>query len=269
MPTDIVDLFQPDRGDLLYGFTGDRDPYFEHMQLNAKPGTPLRKWMDDEQRRTWIVVDKTNNALFDKAMFTSFANSPDDLLNEIESRALNLSNGQQMVRSVDHQQDLANSRFSPAKAMVASAATLSKEADGNTAAEKQYALAIRRACKFGISRILENVKHRAEIHFLIDRFVRNNGERMKQAVGKERITLGGTQNYYTITYSEIRFVFRNWSSLSSRVHFYENHVKVDAPWLDSSRQVTVDGKALTYKQLWATYTQQREQKYAARGVVPT
>lgn len=259
MPTDIVDLFDPNRGDLLYGFHPDRLDCYEHIRAHAPPQSALKQWVDSSQIN-WMQVDQYNNTLFAEELFDDSGKI--DVGMAANEQPKNDPNDPWVKQ---HAEKLRESRFSPVKVFDAPQATRDKEsvATGYSEKQKNYWLAIRRACKFGIEKTVEHLGQDASIHFLLDMFAASDSAKMKAAA---RRTLGSRHgpNYFAITYSEIRFVNRNRLRFGGRVHFYYSFQESPAPWDDASRTFTENGSTISYQELWAEYDKVRVDKYYRR-----
>jgi hypothetical protein len=255
MSNDICQQFDPYRGDLLYGFAADRGELQNH--LNAYPmGCPLRRFFDAGYDQILITVDYINDSLFGGD--TLFQGGK----GKIQQKAAAITDDW----VTEFWQQISAHRFSPLEAFNTPYEKRNKEG-WNDLANDRYYLAIRRGCKFGFEYILNSViSPDAKIHFLLDRFDRNNGERMVQAVKKEASTARG-RTAVSITYSEIRYVYRNWDRLRNRVLFYYNFDKDEAPWEDDGRFALwndVGGNHVeSYKDLWAMYGSARKDKLLA------
>ena len=255
MGQDICRLFDPYRGDLLYGFAADRGELKNH--LTAYPmGCPLRDFFDAGYDQIMITVDHYNDTLFGGESFFQGG------MGKIKENAAAVTEA--WVESFWDQ--MSAHRFSPLEAFTTPFEKRTKEG-WNDLAKDRYYLAIRRGCKFGIEHILNNVvSPDAKIHFLLDRFDRNNGERMVQAITKEASEARGRTSV-AITYSEIRYVYRNWDRLKGRVLFYHNFEQDDAPWEDDFNYASwhdIHGDHFeSYRDLWAMYGSKRKDKLLA------
>lgn len=263
---DIVDLFDPYRGDLLYGFAGDRDECIKHMMALCPPDSGLHIFFNvDNLKNIWLTVDAYNDAIFGSAGL--FAGERED--EQISQRAAAITD----PGVKQFWEDLRKHRFSPLEAFDASKEKLLREGWPGISKDRYY-LAIRRACKFGIEQVLQAASPDARIHFLLDRFARNHGERMIQAVLKTPTQKGSSptaeRTAVPITYSEIRYIYRNWGRLKDRIIFYYEFKQADyAPWEDDSKkaksQCDIGGGEetveMTYRQLWDMYAQDRNAKY--------
>lgn len=109
------------------------------------------------------------------------------------------------------------------------------------------ALAIRRACKFGIEYISQ-IKG-GTVHYVLD------GIDMSNVVGKKTTRLWTGTTGIPITTSELRYLFRNWYRLKEleaqhKIIFWKNYVRFDSPWH-------------TNPQEWMEYAKQRIDKRRA------
>jgi len=259
MPHDIIELFDPYRGDLVYGFAADRTSFYEHVEQRAPDTSALKLFFDrDGYDPAWIQVDHYNDTLFGGSQL--FKDKPQDVA-DIASQV-------QDSWIKYFWEEMSKHRFSPLEAFNTPDAKRNKEG-WKDLAEDRYYLAIRRGCKFGIEHILSQhiAAQGAKIHFLLDRFHRSNGERMVAATYKEPSDARGRISV-SITYSEIRYIYRNWGRLKDSIEFYYDFISAVAPWEDDVRQATwLDRdtgapKTDSYKNLWTIYGGARKNKYA-------
>ena len=151
---------------------------------------------------------------------------------------------------------LAKHRYSPFKTFAAPRDRVQAEGWKNVnehLAQDRYYLAIRRACKFGIEHVA-NAASGATIHFLLNRFDLGTG--WQDVLDKKKVNARGREALI-ITYSELRFVYKNWNTFKNRVLFYRYEgdqgkptacPQCEAPWEDGSRMITAsvygkDGKS--------------------------
>lgn len=257
MPPDIYELFDPYRGDLLYGFAGDRGEFYTHIENTAPNDCMLNLFFKIAAEATaWITVDHYNDTLFGSEKLFVGGTSP----------LVNKASGVTEEWVKYFWDKMSQHRFSPLEAFTVPYEKRSKEG-WNDLANDRYYLAIRRGCKFGIEHVLNAVSPDAKIHFLLDRFNNNNGDRMVQATYKMASSARG-RTAVSITYSEIRYVYRNWDRLKDHVNFYYQFKKAEAPWEDTVRQAIWQDSSMvtqtkTYKDLWAIYGDERKGKYLA------
>jgi hypothetical protein len=83
---------------------------------------------------------------------------------------------------------------------------------------------IRKACKHGMDFILREDCD-AHLHFILDTLSEDN---YIKVIMKQR-----EYGYVAYTYSELRYLYKNWERLSQsdRIHFYIKLEEVPAPWL--------------------------------------
>ena len=204
----IYALFDPYRGDLLYGFREDRGQFLSHTPPDA---SSLKAFYDENGNDAafFIQIDFYNDKLFGGEPYFS-----GDSGNKIKAQAANETDP--WVRSFWDK--LSQHRFSPLGAFSTPAEKREKEGWSDLWKDRYY-LAIRRGCKFGIEHVLNNaIAQHAEIHFLLDRFHQDNGKIMSEAVDKVPFDTG-QRVAVPFTYSEIRYVYRYWSRLKDRVNF--------------------------------------------------
>lgn len=257
---DIIDLFDPWRGDLLYGFAEDRGDYLDHMEklvaLGRNPG--LKKFLES-WGSFWIQVDAYNDTLFGDQ--TLFATAASDVGNSGDQKNQSLND----PYITAFWQKLKQHRFSPLEVFTTPDDKIKKEGWSPELDKDRYYLAIRRACKFGIENVLNAASPDARIHFVLDLFSRVCGERMVQATYKLEIA-ARSRTAVPITTSEIRYVYRNWHRLKDRVVFYYGFASEVAPWEDDTRKaawVGSDGNpyVYTFRNLWGLYGGSRSDKY--------
>lgn len=257
MAQDIYELFDPYRGDLLYGFAGDRGEFYTHIRKTAPNDCMLNLFCaSDKDATAWITVDHYNDSLFGGEKF--FVGGTGPLLKQ--------ATGVQDEWVKYFWEKLSQHRFSPLGAFTVPFEKRASEG-WNDLANDRYYLAIRRGCKFGIEHVLNAASQDAKIRFLLDRFDNNNGDRMVQVTYKMASTARG-RTAVSITYSEIRYIYRGWDTLRDRVIFYYQFKKAEAPWEDSVRHATwqdasSQSYARSYKDLWAIYGDERKGKYLA------
>ena len=130
---------------------------------------------------------------------------------------------------------LMGSRFSPDHAFDVPLNKLQKEKNDNSWGETElrWMKSIRRACKSGIHMVATHptfVNRQAKIHFVLD-FMGD----LKKVALKEPLHDDG-RKYVSITTSELRYVFRNWTTpnimLRDVVKLYVNAKEVNAPWVE-------------------------------------
>jgi hypothetical protein len=115
--------------------------------------------------------------------------------------------------------------------------------------------AFRRSSKFGIEYVIQQTQ--GHIHFVLD-----NIEKHKAANGtksytwgtidmKEIVPVNDLQPRGSITGSELRYVYRNWSAIepTKRLHFYLGGEEVLPPWAQEQ-----------WRDLWDQYRRHRDEK---------
>lgn len=256
---DIIDLFDPWRGDLLYGFAEDRGEYLHHMETLVASGRNLglKTFLDAPQGSFWIQVDAYNDTLFgDQTLFATAAS-------DVGDRGDQQSGSDPFITAF--WEKLKQHRFSPLEVFKMSNAKVKKEGWYPDLEKDRYYLAIRRACKFGIENVLNAASPDAKIHFVLDLFSRNLGERMVQATYKMQVT-ARSRTAIPITTSEIRYAYRNWHRLKDRMIFYYKFANDCAPWEDDTRRASwigSDGRpyVYTFRNLWGIYGDSRSGRY--------
>lgn len=285
---DFVDVFEPEKGELLYGLRDTRTAYLTAWEGKARNDDMNRLveflTLENGQKPNWNIIDNFNDFFFlgGHVDFSSSAKKsavPWQLyarLQAIESVVRNDANRVcRIEQRATYAQQLASSRFSPASVFDASNAKLAQEGftkkfkpDGRKKIGKEAALqqnrsylAIRRACKFGIGMAATHAAFGGnKLHFLLDGLDLEEVARKKQRQGY------GGRTSVSITTSEIRYVYRNWAKLRNVVRFYVNLTQVNPPWEeDWSRQPlpgTSPNPFEAHKDLWDAYGNARLVKYS-------
>lgn len=192
------------RGDIIYGMDEDRRNYLKRL-----PGGSTGSWK---------IMDEFNNALLPgKNQFGSekFPKTP-NLLELAENKTKLAKN------------PLAETYFQYQKTATKSALNidqLAKKYDGKEqpGVDPRYSNMIRRACKHGIEFVLreDGISH---LHFVLDKIAEDGYLKVKDKIVEH--------GYTAYTYSELRYIFKNWAKLSAtkRIHFYINLEEVPPPW---------------------------------------
>ena len=305
---DFIREYDPRRGDLLYGIKMPRaivqGKWQQHWQSVVKGKTASAQEKAEAQEKidagSLYICDRYNNH-FELAEPQTYR-TPNTLAGKFANLSQQTTTAGNKQLSADQQariqayaSGIQASRFSPAAAMNAPSAKLALEGaekahfnkkrkwwealtDQKRDLSRERAalsanvtqLAIRRACKFGIGMVGEDPQFKdAKIHFILD------GLDMAKIATKDTIDGGwlldkGRKDYVSITTSELRYVYRNWGKLSSKVNLYVKGNLVEAPWVSDWKNLdTFDNqtpKINAEKALWDAYGQQRLAKYA--GNIP-
>ncbi len=275
---DLKDSFDILRGDLLYGQSKDRGTAIDY--LCREQGNP--DFMQEAaDLGAWITVDNYNIPLASQMWDTDPGTLKQDIKTirkaenaELESKSTHFTGADYTAKRNDFLKKLKQSpKFAPGLAMSATDDKLNREGWPELKNNRYY-LAIRRACKFGIEHVISNTSD-AQIHFVLNRFDQGSGwldvleKKTMHIPSRNRTTM-------LITYSELRYVYKNWNRFSTRVHFYRyqpsgalippdnipeasSFPECDAPWNDTARQISYPedesigryGSALlTHKQAW-------------------
>jgi hypothetical protein len=254
---DLKDAFDVFRGDLLYGHSRDRGTALAYLETNHDFGEFMTA---AGQAGAWVTVDNFNVPLDSDYL----AARPEDLWAEIKAQRdltkqhldshaaftgydkteLEASNQLYQDNMKAFLKRLKQSRLSPLRSLDAAPDKLDREG-WNDVAKNRYYLAIRRACKFGIEHVAANTGG-AMIHFVLNRFDRDTG--WVDLLEKKTVA-APTRTTMVITYSEIRYVYKNWNRFSTQIQFYRfqsndgstatSFPSCPAPWEDDSRNVTV------------------------------
>ncbi len=218
----------------------------------------------------WLTIDSYNDTLIGSADQVSRfgATNPNfSTIGGMEAEAQSAADAHDDVTRLRLDElwaKLKDSRYSPLGVFKAPQEKLTSEGWGNLGDDRYY-LAIRRACKFGIQQVLQAVSPDAKIHFILDLFATNQGERMRGAAFKGKVDARG-RIAVPITYSEIRHIYRHWSELRDKVLFYYNFVEDIAPWQDDVRTASWRNAhghdlSMTFRELWDVYAEERKDKY--------
>ncbi len=275
----FVDAFKPDNGDLLYGKARTRKAY-------------LDKWNIDWERLDVVtMIDNLNNA-FHLDRVTSYG----DLhgLNMALAQPLDTSKDKVRSQAPHYKAALEASRFAPqavfkqdADRVLHSATELVRgKVQGELVARSPddemkanlSRLAIKRSCKFGIAYVAscdEMLTTNALIHYAIDDLdfqVIVDKQALTRVTDIDEIK----QNTKTvvkvpvkkttavpITTSEMRYIFRHWAALRTKVVWYLNYARLDcAPWEGAMRQIT-DNKGTSIslgEAMWQPYREHVQAK---------
>lgn len=192
-------------------------------------------------------------------------------------KSVDLRSGNYEAALDRYYRDIKSHKFSPLSSFDAPRDKVEAEgwkSAGQSLRKDRYYLAIRRACKFGIEHVASQSSG-ALIHFILNRFDDGNG--WSDVLNKKPIHARGRDSVL-ITYSELRFVYKNWDRFKSKIIFYRfigtydnptSFPSCDAPWEDSSRSVTgtvydFDGTPMTKTLTLAKFWNENYSPYNAR-----
>jgi Domain of unknown function (DUF4157) len=237
------DNWKAERGDILYGFAGPRQQYM--TAARSVTSHNYEYTMDDYNNYYGIGTGD---------VFRAIMGEPDtgakraNMAAELEKRYKSATTPMQKA----YYENLMGGRFKPQSVLDRSKESLKQDAADWGAGQSggadpnlislQHVKAVRRACKAGIDLV---TKLNGVIHFVLDGFGDINLAAKKQ-------TTKGT--YIPITYSELRYVYRNWDRLKGKVKFYVGLHEVPAPWIGRGNIDDSDG-LLTGKLAWREYGQ--------------
>lgn len=268
---DLAENFNMMRGDLLYGQARDRGHAQQYLMANHDDGQIIGAAI---AAGAWITVDNYNYGLDAQQAYLLDEGRLDQAMKDKRYEQY-----QQLEVAVGHNDNfreyilkrsafwsqLEGNRLGPLEVLNAPADKLS--AEGWTDLwNNRYYLAIRRACKFGIEHVAAGAG-RGRIHFVLNRF--DQGRGWIDVLMKNPIDIRGRISML-ITYSELRYVYKNWNSFQNRLTFYRYQTglggnivsfpECPAPWEDSTTMVTIPGDdpndpptIYTLEQLWAAY----------------
>lgn len=260
---DLKDSFDLFRGDLLYGQSRDRESALVYLAANlGGTGALIRPAMD---AGAWVTVDNLNiptapddpvdTSVYKKAVKGNY------WPNHVEPRIGLMKDAvkdEEVTQSSDFQSAryasaldgyynaISAHKFSPLSSFDAPRDKLEAEGwkkAGESLSKDRYYLAIRRACKFGIEHVASQSSG-ALIHFTLNRF--DTGSGWADVLNKKPINVRGREAVL-ITYSELRFVYKNRDRFRNKIVFYRYEGPGDnptsfpecaAPWEDTTRQIT-------------------------------
>jgi len=296
----FVNNFRPENGDVAYGISTSRSIMLQQWEahwkaiatdLNHRDAGNARHKLD---AAILITCDHYNNH-FELAEPESYAKSKilKDRLKKgkkgkysqmVDDKMLGQDQKEQINAYADA---LGKSRFSPARVLKANDQKLGEEgADPGSwlgthdlqnrkdqKKREQAArsvnvtqLAIRRACKFGIGLIAgDGPFSDAKVHFILDGLVMSEVVDNRANTSAWLLPGGETKEAINITISELRYVYRNWGKLLTKVNLYVNGVEVVAPWLSDWKNLKTCHPRRTVISAnmadWLAYGNQRSQKY--------
>lgn len=289
---DLKDSFDLFRGDLLYGQSRDRGAALIYLPREMGVNGPVMQAAIDAG--AWITVDNLNVPTSPDDEHKVYRKvAKDDYWEDVVKAqkgqfathvADTESSGTQKFRSGEYAvaldkyyKDIKRHKFSPLSSFDAPRDKLEAEGwknAGESLRKDRYYLAIRRACKFGIEHVASQSSG-ALIHFILNRF--DQGDGWSDVLNKKPINVRGREAVL-ITYSELRFVYKNWGRFKSKVIFYRfvgtydnptSFPSCDAPWEDTSRTVTGtvydwDGAPKTQTLTLAEFWKENYSPYNAR-----
>lgn len=293
MPT-FVENFEPEKGELIYGLRDTRTAYIKAWEDDVRDDD-LQRVVDfltmtsEGGKPNWNIIDNFNDFFFlGGAVNFGASGSKSAVPYELRARLLELEKtvggagagaaADKVDQRAGYATEILQSRFSPASVFDADKAKLSQEGFsknfkrddkkiGKKAAlqDNRAYLAIRRACKFGIGLAASHGAFAGNsLHFLLD------GLDLAEVAQKGQRQGYGGRTSVSITTSELRYVFRNWTALQNVVKFYVNLQEVQAPWAQDWSLATLPGMQpnpiKAERTLWQNYAQQRLAKYG--GHIP-
>jgi len=211
-------------GDVIYGISQARAPYVNSLAQNV--AHHLRSVGQ------FLICDEYNNRTF------GFVNPHDFGVGQTpQSKAAirsNLAHHKQVAYLNPLQKSaldeyygaLKGTRYAPLKAVKMKIAAA--QAKGNQSLDD---LAFRRACKFGLSYVIEQKK--GTVHFALD-VPAAYGVPGNRIDSLDVVTKAHHAGHVPITTSELRCCYRNRASWipSGRLKFYFNLIEVNPPWED-------------------------------------
>lgn len=296
---DLKDNFDLFRGDLLYGQSRDRTAALAYLPAKLAATGPVIG--DAMKAGAWVTVDNLNIPTepddqyedYRKAAKGSFwagvvepklAGIKTHIKDEESAKTLDFQSGKYSTALDSYYRDIQAHKFSPLSSFDAPRDKVEAEGwkkAGESLRKDRYYLAIRRACKFGIEHVA-NQASGAFIHFTLNRFDQGSG--WSDVLNKKPINVRGREAVL-ITYSELRFVYKNWDRFKARVIFYRYEGPQDnptsfpscaAPWEDSAHSTTgtvydsfgtAQTKTLTLAKFWkenySPYNARRYKKLVA------
>ncbi len=265
----ILDFYNLQRGDLVYGIGDEINKYLTHLSKNGKLTSPFKPMKLKTDR--YAAINTYNRALVTKAFTMNGTNIEVDLA-KIRNAAPGVDGSTTKSGYTKHYvgQLLASPKFSPSTvsgdlddpssdklktALLKGRDNVNQSTDPSDIAAAAKELAIRRSCKFGIEYVLKLDK--AMIHYVLD------GMDMLKVAQKDwfdktipRTGASISFRKISICTTELRYLFRNWGRIgpTGRVKFYYNFIDIVPPWSDDFFKST--------KQ-WADYAKHLAEKHLA------
>ena len=250
MPSTFNENFDPFRGDIIYGTTGDRASYLEDF-LESEELERLQL----TSGKTFSITSRGFyvNDYNDPLTYTDYSDLDDLDIRTRQPGVFNPITPEFHQQQRNYIQDLIDSRYSPNRLIRSSWRDLAKgdrrlltqlkETPQDQMRAAAMVLAIRRACKFGIEYVLR-LPSNAYVHYILDEID------MVEVVRKEERPLWTGTTGVPITTTELRFLFREWYRLRGKnILFYRNRVTTQPPWE-------------TDPEAWLGYARRRAQKYS-------
>jgi len=296
---DLKDNFDLFRGDLLYGQSRDRQAALVYLPPKLAATGPVIGAAIDAG--AWVTVDNLNLPTEPDDQYEVYRKAAKDdywsnvvqpqiggvtthIKDQESAQAKDFQSDKYSAALDSYYRDIEAHKFSPLSSFDAPRDKVEAEGwkkAGESLRKDRYYLAIRRACKFGIEHVASQASG-ALIHFTLNRFDQGNG--WSDVLNKKPINVRGREAVL-ITYSELRFVYKNWDRFRTKVIFYRfegtydnptSFPSCDAPWEDSTHSVTgtvydilgiAQTKTLTLAKFWeenySPYNARRYQKLLA------
>lgn len=251
---DLKDTFDYLRGDLVYGQAADRGVALLYLSMHIPNWNFVELAMENG---AWVTVDNYNSPLDNANWGSDSLQTSERVKAQRKEKKLFLKSWEAQYSGTEYEalatdfiKRLMNSRLAPQYAYNVPIEKIHREGWGELA-ENQYYLAIRRACKFGIEHVSANMVD-AQIHFLLNRFDEDNG--WLKVLGKDTVTSVRTgRTTMLITYSELRYAYKNRLAWGPKLKFYRwqgakdnptGIVECPAPWDDTTRNINVPADPL-------------------------
>lgn len=296
---DLKDNFDLFRGDLLYGQSRDRQAALVYLPANLAATGPVIN--DAIEAGAWVTVDNLNvptepdehhevyrknfkDDYWSTVVESGIASTKSAIQLDEVDKSKDYQSGRYSTALDDYYRDIQAHKFSPLSVFSAPRDKVESEGwkkEGQSLRKDRYYLAIRRACKFGIEHVASQASG-ALIHFILNRF--DEGTGWSDVLNKKPVR-AREREAVIITYSELRFVYKNWDQFKTKVVFYRFEGPRDnptsfpscaAPWEDSTHSVTgtvydilgtAQTKTLTLAKFWeenySPYNARRYQKLLA------
>ncbi len=263
----ILDYYNLQRGDLVYGIGEEINKYLTHLSKKGKLQSPFKPTKLKTDR--YAAINTYNRALATNAFTMNGTNIEVDLA-KIRTAAVGVDGSTVGKDYTQHYvgQLLASPKFSPSTvsgdldsstsdklktALLKGRDNVNESTDPSDVAAAAKELAIRRSCKFGIEYVLKLDK--AMIHYVLD------GMDLLKVAQKDwfdktipRTGASISFRKISICTTELRYLFRNWGRIgpTDRVKFYYNYIAIVPPWTEDFFKAT--------KQ-WADYAKHLAEKH--------
>jgi hypothetical protein len=245
----FAQLFDPQRGDLVYGRSEERERYSSRLPPATQKTLDACYWMVDDYNDAAGV----SMARLDGAPPGSPIGDDPSQIPRREDRA--------------YLGAFKQSRFTPdAIRNVPRDALLAKAQPRptlpNPARFAELHASTRRACKFGIEYVLDHLPPGGLVHFILDglgnELIKIESEYPPAVKRKKVYVQGGYQSRHVpITTSELLSVYRNWDRYRGSVLFYRNFACINPPWEQETDEVPS-------RTTWRCYARARVDKYRAK-----